>query len=62
MLSHPLRERSGMHFRMPFYSPQELSKIVRLASIKLNKRATKEASFEIAKRSRGTPRVAPKAS
>ncbi len=47
-----------MHFRMQFYSPQELSKIVRLASIKLNKRATKEASFEIAKRSRGTPRVA----
>ncbi len=44
--------------RMQFYSPQELSKIVRLASIKLNKRATKEASFEIAKRSRGTPRVA----
>jgi Holliday junction DNA helicase RuvB len=58
MLSHPLRERFGMHFRMQFYSPQELSKIVRLASIKLNKRATKEASFEIAKRSRGTPRVA----
>jgi Holliday junction DNA helicase RuvB len=58
MLSHPLRERFGMHFRMQFYNPNELSKIVELASIKLNKRTTKEASFEIAKRSRGTPRVA----
>ncbi|NPA61715.1 MAG: Holliday junction branch migration DNA helicase RuvB [Epsilonproteobacteria bacterium] len=58
MLSHPLRERFGMHFRMKFYTPEELSKIVELASIKLNKRTTKEASFEIAKRSRGTPRVA----
>jgi Holliday junction DNA helicase RuvB len=58
MLSHPLRERFGMHFRMQFYTPDELSKIVQLASVKLNKEATKEASLEIAKRSRGTPRVA----
>ncbi len=58
MLSHPLRERFGMHFRMQFYSPDELAEIVRLASIKLEKRAIKEASTEIAKRSRGTPRLA----
>jgi len=58
MLSHPLRERFGMHFRMQFYSAQELGEIIRLASIKLNKITTKEASYEIAKRSRGTPRLA----
>jgi Holliday junction DNA helicase RuvB len=58
MLSHPLRERFGMHFRMQFYTPSELAEIVRLASIKLEKRAIKEAALEIAKRSRGTPRLA----
>jgi Holliday junction DNA helicase RuvB len=58
MLSHPLRERFGMHFRMQFYSPEELAKIVKLASIKLNKVALDDASLEIAKRSRGTPRLA----
>jgi len=58
MLSHPLRERFGMHFRMQFYTPEELSEIVRLASAKLEKRAIKEAALEIAKRSRGTPRLA----
>ena len=58
MLSHPLRERFGMHFRMQFYSAKELGEIVRLASIKLNKITVNEASYEIAKRSRGTPRLA----
>ncbi|MCK4442366.1 MAG: Holliday junction branch migration DNA helicase RuvB, partial [Sulfurovaceae bacterium] len=58
MLSHPLRERFGMHFRMQFYSAEELSKIIKQASIKLNKVATSDASYEIAKRSRGTPRLA----
>ncbi len=58
MLSHPLRERFGMHFRMQFYTPKELSEIVRLASIKLEKRTTADAALEIARRSRGTPRLA----
>jgi Holliday junction DNA helicase RuvB len=58
MLSHPLRERFGMHFRMQFYSAEELADIVYLASIKLDKVANKEATIEIAKRSRGTPRLA----
>ena len=58
MLSSPLRERFGMHFRMQFYSNEELAKIIKLASIKLNKIAEDDASFEIAKRSRGTPRLA----
>jgi len=58
MISNPLRDRFGMHFRMQFYTPQELSKIVENASLKLNKKIEKEAALEIAKRSRGTPRVA----
>lgn len=58
MLSNPLRERFGMHFRMQFYSPEELSKIVEQASLKLEKPAQKDASLEIARRSRGTPRIA----
>ncbi len=58
MLSHPLRERFGMHFRMQFYTAEELAEIVRLAAIKLNKETIKEAAHEIAKRSRGTPRLA----
>jgi len=58
MLSHPLRERFGMHFRMQFYNHEELSEIVKIASIKLDKVAKPDASYEIAKRSRGTPRLA----
>ena len=58
MLSSPLRERFGMHFRMQFYSSDELAKIIKLASIKLNKISEDDASLEMAKRSRGTPRLA----
>jgi len=58
MLSHPLRERFGMHFRMQFYIAEELAEIIRLASIKLDKVTNDDAAHEIAKRSRGTPRLA----
>ncbi len=58
MLSNPLRERFGMHFRMQFYTPEELAKIVIQASHKLEKPSEEKASVEIAKRSRGTPRIA----
>ena len=58
MLSNPLRERFGMHFRMQFYTPAELSKIVMQASHKLEKIAKTDAAQEMAKRSRGTPRIA----
>ena len=58
MLSNPLRDRFGMHFRLNFYNDNELSKIVSLASIKLDKNSSTESSFEIARRSRGTPRIA----
>jgi Holliday junction DNA helicase RuvB len=58
MLSNPLRDRFGMSFRMQFYSSLELAKIISQASIKLEKEIINEASLEIAKRSRGTPRIA----
>ena len=58
MLSNPLRDRFGMSFRMNFYSSDELSQIISQASNKLDKEIVKDAAFEIAKRSRGTPRIA----
>ncbi len=58
MLSNPLRDRFGMNFRMQFYNSKELSKIVILAAEKLNKTIHDEAAHEVAKRSRGTPRIA----
>jgi Holliday junction DNA helicase RuvB len=58
MLSNPLRDRFGMNFRMQFYTTDELSTIVIQASLKLGKNIDKEAAHEIAKRSRGTPRIA----
>ncbi|AXH10445.1 Holliday junction branch migration DNA helicase RuvB [Malaciobacter halophilus] len=58
MLSNPLRERFGMHFRMQFYDHEELAKIIQKASLKLNKTCEDDAALEISRRSRGTPRVA----
>jgi len=58
MLSNPLRERFGMHFRMQFYSPAELATIIQQASHKLEKVADTHAAKEISGRSRGTPRIA----
>ena len=58
MLSNPLRERFGMHFRMQFYNHEELAKILQIASSKLNKYCKDDAAREISQRSRGTPRVA----
>jgi len=58
MLSNPLRDRFGMSFRMQFYNSDELAKIIKQASKKLEKEIIHEASLEIAKRSRGTPRIA----
>ena len=58
MLSSPLRDRFGMHFRMEFYTPEELSLIITQAAQKLGTKISKESAYEIAKRSRGTPRIA----
>ena len=57
MISSPLRDRFGMHFRLQFYSQKELAKIIRIASVKLGKRCDEDASMEMARRCRGTPRI-----
>ncbi len=58
MISSPLRDRFGMHFRLQFYTTDELAQIVDKASVKLGCRAQKDACIETARRSRGTPRIA----
>jgi len=58
MLSNPLRERFGMHFRMEFYDSAELARIVEQAADKLGIGIAENAALEIARRSRGTPRIA----
>lgn len=58
MISAPLRDRFGMHFRLNFYSHSELAEIITIASKKLNCLSDKEASLETSTRSRGTPRIA----
>jgi Holliday junction DNA helicase RuvB len=58
MLSNPLRERFGMHFRMEFYNREELARIVEQAAVKLGSSIAPDAAMEIAGRSRGTPRIA----
>jgi len=58
MISNPLRDRFGMHFRMQFYESKELAMIIQQAAIKLEKPCDADAALEIAKRSRGTPRIA----
>ncbi|MBR2156879.1 MAG: Holliday junction branch migration DNA helicase RuvB, partial [Campylobacter sp.] len=58
MISAPLRDRFGMQFRLQFYTPKELAKIIEIASVKLGKKCEENASLEIARRSRGTPRIA----
>lgn len=58
LISNPLRDRFIIPFRMDFYDIKNLSLIVKNAAIKLGKPSDEEASLEIAKRSRGTPRIA----
>ena len=58
LLSSALRDRFGMMFHMEFYPPEELSKIVRRSAGILDCRIDDDAALAIARRSRGTPRVA----
>lgn len=58
MLSGPLRDRFQIREHLGFYSVAELTEIVERNAVKLNVAITDEASHEIARRSRGTPRVA----
>ena len=58
MLSNPLRDRFGISAKLEFYSQSELSLIIQRAATRLNSEITQESANEIAKRSRGTPRIA----
>jgi len=58
LLSSPLRDRFGMTFRLDFYSPEELSDILKRSAHILGVQIAPEARQEIASRSRATPRIA----
>ena len=57
-LSAPLRDRFGVTLRLELYSPEELAKIVTRSAGILNVSIEPEGAMEIARRSRGTPRIA----
>ena len=58
LLSTPLRERFGIPMRLDFYNDEELKKIVLRGAKLLNIQISDDGALEIAKRSRGTPRIA----
>ena len=58
MLTNPLRDRFGIVARLEFYSPEELSRIVARSATLLSIDVAHEGALEIARRSRGTPRIA----
>ena len=58
LLATPLRDRFGIPLRLIFYTPQELELIVSHGAEKLGFNLTAEGASEIARRSRGTPRIA----
>jgi Holliday junction DNA helicase RuvB len=58
MLTNPLRDRFGIVARLEFYSPQELTRIVTRSAALLSITVAPEGALEIARRSRGTPRIA----
>jgi Holliday junction DNA helicase RuvB len=58
LLTTPLRDRFGMTFRLDYYEPAELGTIVRRSARILDVEIEEDAADEIARRSRGTPRIA----
>jgi holliday junction DNA helicase RuvB len=58
LLTAPLRDRFGIVQRLEFYTPEELTRIVRRSAKILGIACEPEGAAEIAKRSRGTPRIA----
>lgn len=57
LLASPLRDRFGARFRLDFYDPAAIERIVTRAALMLNVEIRAEAAAEIARRARGTPRV-----
>ena len=58
LITRPLRERFGIPLRLQFYSPEELQQIIARAAAKLDMPLTGDGAHEIARRARGTPRIA----
>jgi Holliday junction DNA helicase RuvB len=58
MLSGPMRDRFKMHEHLEYYSVEELAEIIRINARKLQTPISEDAALELARRSRGTPRVA----
>ncbi len=58
MLTSPLRDRFGVNCRLEMYTPEELASIVKRSAGLLNVEITEDGAYEIARRSRGTPRIA----
>lgn len=58
MLTNPLRDRFGIVGRLEFYTPDQLIKIVKRSALLLKVPIQNDGAFEIANRSRGTPRIA----
>ncbi len=58
MLSGPLRERFAIHEHLEFYDPEDLARIITINAAKLRSTIAPEAAWELAARSRGTPRIA----
>jgi holliday junction DNA helicase RuvB len=58
MLTNPLRDRFGIVARLEFYTPEEIQRIVTRSARLLDMSIDADGSLEVAKRSRGTPRVA----
>lgn len=58
LITRPLRERFGIPIRLEFYEAEELAQIVLRGAGIFNMDITPEGAFEIARRSRGTPRIA----
>ena len=58
LLTPPLRDRFGMTYHLDYYTPEELMQVVKRSASILAVEIDEEGAFEIANRSRGTPRVA----
>ena len=58
LIAAPLRARFGLVNRLTYYDPKTLAEIVRRSAAKLNVSIDDAGAFEIARRSRGTPRIA----
>lgn len=58
LLTGPLRDRFGIAYRLQYYTPEELSQIVLRSALILDVSIDEQGALEIARRSRGTPRLA----